>query len=274
MMLKSVDVGGKSAPLYEDDLLDEDAKERQFVTALARGLDVLRCFRPGDVGLGNQEIAERTRLPKPTISRLTYTLTRLGYLTYSERLGVYQLGSGVLALGYAMLSGLDIRERARPLMQELANDANASVALGTRDRLSMVYVECCKGPGTVTLRLDVGSRVPIATTAMGRSLLSVLPETERTYLMDSMRERFPDRYPDVKAGIEKAMEEMDRYGFCLSLGDWQSDVHAVGVPLLSADRSAVFALNCGGPSFILSPDYLKKEAGPRLAEIARQLTAR
>ena len=71
----------------------------------------------------------------------------------------------MLALGYAMLSGLDIRERARPLMQELANDANASVALGTRDRLSMVYVECCKGPGTVTLRLDVGSRVPIATTA-------------------------------------------------------------------------------------------------------------
>ena len=60
------------------------------------------------------------------------------------------------------------------------------------------------------------SRVPIATTAMGRSLLSVLPETERTYLMDSMRERFPDRYPDVKAGIEKA-GKLDRVAVAKAL---------------------------------------------------------
>src|SRR6516165_2654986 len=61
-------------------------KDRNFVIALARGFEVLRAFKPTDGMLGNQEIAARTKLPKPTVSRLTYTLTRLGYLTHLARL--------------------------------------------------------------------------------------------------------------------------------------------------------------------------------------------
>ena len=60
--------------------------DRKFVTALARGLEVLRVFTPTEGLLGNGEIAERTGLPKPTVSRLTYTLTKLGYLSHVERL--------------------------------------------------------------------------------------------------------------------------------------------------------------------------------------------
>ena len=49
------------------------ATDRSFVIALSRGLDVLRAFHPNDGLLGNQELAARTKLPKPTVSRLTYT---------------------------------------------------------------------------------------------------------------------------------------------------------------------------------------------------------
>lgn len=54
--------------------------ERKFVVALARGLDLLRAFRPGETMLGNRDFAERTGLPKATVNRLAYTLTVLGYL--------------------------------------------------------------------------------------------------------------------------------------------------------------------------------------------------
>ncbi|MBW2688717.1 MAG: helix-turn-helix domain-containing protein, partial [Deltaproteobacteria bacterium] len=76
-----LDNRGSKAQLIAMDGLDplrENSKDRQFVTALARGLEVLRCFKPRDRHLGNQDIAERTGLPKPTVSRLTYTLTRMG----------------------------------------------------------------------------------------------------------------------------------------------------------------------------------------------------
>jgi len=74
-------------------------KDRQFVTALARGLEVLRAFQDCGGPLGNQEIAQRTGLPKPTVSRLTHTLKQLGYIVHDERLAKYRTGPGVLALG-------------------------------------------------------------------------------------------------------------------------------------------------------------------------------
>ena len=107
-------------------------KDRQFVNSLARGFEILRAFAPNDTLLGNQEIAERTGLPKPTVSRLTYTLTRLGYLTYLDRLAKYQLGTSVLALGYAALASMGIRQIAKPHMQALADFAGASIGLGSR----------------------------------------------------------------------------------------------------------------------------------------------
>jgi hypothetical protein len=117
--------------------------DRHFVTALARGLEVLSCFRSGEKLLGNQEIAQRCGLPKSTVSRLTRTLTMLGYLIHVPDAGKYRLGTATLALGSAMLTGLDVRQIARPLMQRLADFAQAEIALGTRDRHNMLYIEHC-----------------------------------------------------------------------------------------------------------------------------------
>ena len=250
-----------------------EIRNRQFVVALARGLEVLRAFRPGDGILGNNEIAERTGLPKPTVSRLTYTLTRLGHLVYLSRVGKYQLGAPVLSLGYALLANTDIRRVARPLMQELADYANASISLGTRDRLDMVYVEHCRGSAMVTLRLDIGSHIPLATTAMGRAFLAALPVSERAYLMEAIRARADSAWPRIRDGIESSVEEVRQRGFCLSVGDWQSDVHGVAVPFVTMDGSTAMAFNCGGPSFLLDRERMETDLGPRLVELVHTVTA-
>lgn len=91
------------------------ATDRNFVVALSRGLDVLRAFQPNDGLLGNQEIAARTKLPKPTISRLTYTLTKLGYLTPVPKFEKYQLAPSAMALGYAALANLGVRHLSEPI---------------------------------------------------------------------------------------------------------------------------------------------------------------
>ena len=45
--------------------------------------------------------------------RLTYTLTKLGYLRHNMRLGKYQLGSAVLSIGYPLLASMNVRQVAR-----------------------------------------------------------------------------------------------------------------------------------------------------------------
>jgi DNA-binding IclR family transcriptional regulator len=138
----------------------------RFVVALARGLGVLRAFKRGDTGLSNQELAERTGLARSTISRLTYTLARLGYLEYSQNTGRYSLSVAALALGFTALGGLAIRDVARPLMQPVADRFGCLVALGAPDRRTMVYIECCKGHSPLHLGLEIGSHVRMSTSAM------------------------------------------------------------------------------------------------------------
>src|SRR3546814_5604607 len=107
--------------------------------------------------LGNGDIAVRTAIPRSTVSRLTRTLAVLGYLRYLPRLEKYELGPGILALGYHRLAASGVREVARPHMQALADTADCAIAMGIADRLTMIYVAVCNGTGPMILRLGVGS---------------------------------------------------------------------------------------------------------------------
>lgn len=253
-------------------LAKTNAKEdRHFVTALARGLDLLACFRSGDKLLGNQELAERCRLPKSTVSRLTYTLTKLGYLQVDEQAGKYRLGTATLALGSAMLSKLDIRQLARPLMQELADFSRAMVSLGMRDRLSMIYVENCRSQAALTLRLDVGARIPIANTAMGRAYLAEIPAGERNDILERVREFDELGWPVLRDKVERAVEEYRTLGCCTSFGEWQPDVNAIAIAFRPSEGAAPVSINCGGPAFNLSAEFLLNEVRPRLIDTVSQL---
>ena len=239
---------------------------RKFVEALARGLEVLSCFNPSDRYLGNQEISKRTGLPKSTVTRLTYTLSELGYLNYSKEQNKYCLGNAVIGLGYAKLAQMDIRRISRPLMQALAEHTQASVNLGIPDHLKMIYVDTYRNTSTFTVQLDVGSQIPIATTSMGRAYLSALPEEDRAELLDQIRASDEQNWPTVKEGIEKAMAEYQEFGYCTSLGNWRTEVHAVAVPLVQ-DNGTIMVFSCSGASFQISKQLIENEIGPRLINL-------
>ncbi|HBO3971292.1 TPA: IclR family transcriptional regulator [Pseudomonas aeruginosa] len=251
---------------------DEELKDRQFITALARGLELLRCFTPRESLLGNQELAKKTGLPKPTVSRLTHTLTRLGYLRHLPHSGKYQLEVGVMSFGYAMLSNLSIRALARPLMEEMAGYAKAAVAMAARDRLSMVYLDVVHGEANLTMRRQVGSHLSLHRSAIGRACLAAMPEDEREFILGHIRKRHPEDWPEVRKGLERAFRDYADYGFCLSLGEWQRDVNAVGVAL-HHESHGLLAFNCGGPSFHLKREKLEDDIGPRLLHMVHNIEA-
>src|SRR5215510_3351571 len=207
------------------------ATDRSFVVALSRGLDVLRAFRADDGLLGNQEIAARTNLPKPTVSRLTYTLTKLGYLMPVPRFEKYQLAPSAMALGYAALANLGVRQLSEPFREEVMRETGGAVAVGGRDRHSMIYFGQSRNGLTLGVQLDVGSRIPIATTAMGRAYFWALSPEERAALMRDLREHYGSRWTKMRDGIERSGDDVAKYGFAISTGDWQTDVAAAGVAL-------------------------------------------
>jgi DNA-binding IclR family transcriptional regulator len=250
---------------------DGEKSDRQFVTALARGLEVLRAFEPQNGPLGNQEIAARTGLPKPTISRITHTLTELGYLEHLPRLAKYRIGLSVLALGHACIGAAALRTVAHPHMQELASYANAAVALGGRDRLSMIYLDVCRGSHTAAFTLDAGARVPIERTAMGYAYLWALPSAERQFLLNAICDSTGPQWSTVKRQLFTAFKALDRTGFCIAQGTYERSLNGVGAPLTLQNGGELRAVSCSGPAYQLTAKRLQDDVGPRLLAMAHQV---
>jgi DNA-binding IclR family transcriptional regulator len=260
------------SPKRAIETFQSEVDDPQFVTALARGLSILRCFDRGENCLGNREIAARTGLPKPTVSRLTFTLASLGYLDYSAVREKYSLGVGVLALAHGYIRSNDIITVARPLMQELADYTKAAIMLGATDGSHMVLLEICQGDEVFRLKLEPGARVAHSSTALGRAHLAALPREAFDLYLDNLgRECTPDTWPKIKTGIMRARRDFEQYGFCFSLGDWNPDVFAVGVPIVSADRSRILAFNCSGRISIVTREQILSDIGPRLVALRNKV---
>jgi len=191
------------------------AAERKFVEALARGLDVLRAFASSDGRLGNQEIAQRTGLPKATVSRLTYTLTYLGYLRFVPGSKKYELDTGVLALGYVYLSKSLVRQIATPTMTAMSKATRTSVGLTTRSRLSMdmIYIASVRANESWPVRMEIGSHIPILTTATGRAWYAALPPDSREEVLNYFAGSVPtERWAKERKALEKAVRDVETSG--------------------------------------------------------------
>lgn len=245
------------------------------VRVLARGLAVLRAFTPRNEWLSNQQIAAKTSLPRPTVSRIVSNLANLGYLAYSAETGKYRLGTSVLALGYGALANLDIRGLARPLMQRLADDEDALVVLASRDEMSMVCHEVCHSNKSIfTLRVNMGSRLVLPYSAMGLALLGAMPEEERTLLCRQIwREFKKDRF-GLQALIANAVKQMQRSNFCTTLGTLEQGINGMSVVIDTPGAPHRFALGLAGPDFKFPQERLEKDLGPKLLAMKRIIESR
>ena len=243
--------------------------DRKFVGALGRGLDVLRCFGPRDRWLANQEIAARTGLARPTVSRLVYTLTQLGFLRHAHAPPKYALGNAAVSLGYSALSQIDIRRNARPLLHALSQQTHASAHLAINDGVHMQVVDTYWHSAVFVI--DIGSRVPVATTSLGRAYVCALPEEERKSILEQIRVRRPADWPLARRRFEQAFRDYEQYGFCLALGDWRRDVNAVAAPFDPRDGTKPVVVGCSGASFQLGSELLKRDIGPRLLALVGNL---
>jgi DNA-binding IclR family transcriptional regulator len=178
-----------------------------------------------------------------------------------------------MSLGYAALANLGVRHLSEPFREELMRATGGAVAVGGRDRHSMIYFGQSRGSETVGVQLDVGSRVPIATTAMGRAYYWALSEEDRAELSRTLREHYGSRWPKMRDGLERSGDVIAKYGFAMSVGDWHDDIGAAGVALKLNDGTGPYAFNCGAPAFRFTEERLINDIGPRLLAMVRNIEA-
>lgn len=245
--------------------------DRQFSMNLARGMEVLRAFSAATPILGNREIADRTGLPKPTVSRLTYTLVLLGYLSRDTVLQKFRLGPGVLSLGHPLLASMHVRQLAKPVMEALARQTGCTVNLGMRDRANVIYVDSVRADASNQHLPDIGSSRPLLQASIGRALILACPMPERSAILNYLKVQDREVFLQFRPSWEADQKLFAEEGYCHSRGDWQKDIHAVAVPLRQPHGEAPLAMNCTLAAYRVQKDKLAREVVPLLKDAARQL---
>jgi DNA-binding IclR family transcriptional regulator len=250
-----------------------DDEDPRFNNALARGLAILRTFDIDSALLGNLDLAELTGLPKSTVSRLTFTLTQLGYLNYREEVGKYELAAGVVGLAYPYIANQTTPSLARPLMVELAQASRTNIGLGVAEGLSVLYLEYALGEARPNRRQRVGFRVPLIRTAMGRACIAGLTENDRTALYERLQANYPREWPILREQLEDAVAQVQARGWCEAKGTFQRNVHSVAVPFLHPDGRSVMAFNSQGSSASQTAAVMARN-GQRLLELVQEVRKR
>lgn len=243
------------------------------VSALARGLAVLKAVGEAPGPLSNRELADATGIPKPTVSRLAATLVASGYLRQAPDTERFSLGPALLDMSNRYLRHFDLRGVARPHLAALAEFAGASVHTGVRDELDMLIIDSLR-PRTalITSRIDVGSRMTIATSAAGRAYLAALPAAEQRELLDQIRLASGENWGVLESRIMAGLEDHARLGYCSSFGEWHPHIHALGFSL-RGPRGERYAVSCGGPAYLLPRETMIARIAPKLLETVQQIKA-
>lgn len=236
---------------------------KNYSSTIKSGIDLLRCFSNSEPLIGNKRLSELLGLPPSTIARMTNTLCELGLLNRVASERKYQLGYGVLRLGYPVIANMPERHIARKWMKELTDKSMGQTSMAVLDNFEAVYVESFRPQEQWLSTPEIGTTRPVLHTAIGHALLYSLERKKFQYLMSIYQHRHEPGTSKVIANIKSSFSQIRENGYCIIKGTYRKELHAVGVPLTPINHPDPIALNLS----------LKVEVGrhPNLDKFAKQL---
>lgn len=243
-----------------------------FIEAIARGLDVIRAFGPGQPVMSLAAVAAASDLPRPTARRILLTLEALGYVRQAG--SGYELTPRVLDLGMSYVLSRGLWEVARPHMEALVARTRESSSIAQLDGSDIVYVARVAVPKIVTLAVTVGTRFPALPTSLGKVLLAALPpaEAERVLAEPSRSGIVPRWHPDDSERAT-ALREVRARGWALTDEQLAPGIRSVAVPLRDGEGRVIAALNVNSHAAETPLEVLTGEHLPLLLQTAGAISA-
>ena len=250
-------------------------KDRNFITALSRGLSILEAFDEANPKLGLANLAKKTGLSKSTVFRLLHTLRTLGYIIPVANENKYTLGPKVLGLGFAVLSSLGLREIAEPYLLELSRLTQETVNLAVPDGWKLIYIERIKTQQIVNINLHVGSRLELYNTALGRVLAAFQDEAWLCQYLEYL-EQIPEAESYWKGKGRKLLgilEEVRRNDFAVNNEELTPGLRSVAAPVRDRAEKVAGAVNIAVSSSRYSLEELKEKLIPPLKKITQAISS-
>lgn len=243
-----------------------------LLQSLAQGVEVVRLlamFGP----MRNMELADRTGLSRPTISRIVKTLMHLGLVEQAGTQGLVHLGVGAAVIGTAYELQSHLLKGAWPLMKEFSDKHQATVLIGAYDRLSGrgIYLDGVETDSMIDHPGDKGSLFPLMSSVAGRAVLGGLSLSERKEFLRKIESDHPtEEWPEILRRFEADMDELSEKGYCQASPDVFASVSVCALPL-EIERVPYISLACAVPMISVGDESIGKLLGDPLKQLARKI---
>lgn len=233
---------------------------------LVNGLTVLRAVAAGARTL--KDLRDQIPLPRSTIHRLVSALRVEGFLRDSET-GL-SLGPALISLGFAAVAENPLVDVARPILEDLSDVALDTVHLATEEDGSVLYLAKIPGRRGAEMRSQVGHRMPMTRTGIGKSLLLDSPQRWR----DQYQQETPVSEDDCVATADvdwflAAMSAYQDFGVTLDLEENEPGIRCVAAPVHGPQRTVVAAISVSATTPYMTPDRMQQLVPVVLAHAQR-----
>ncbi|MEQ8280282.1 MAG: IclR family transcriptional regulator C-terminal domain-containing protein [Deltaproteobacteria bacterium] len=215
-----------------------------FVAAFAKGLRVIAAFDAQHRRMTLSEVAERTGFDRAAARRFLLTLVEVGYAKQDGK--HFQLTPKVLELGFAYLASLGLPSIMEPILERVSDALDESSSVAVLDDLDVVYVARVQTQRIMSVGLGVGSRLPAATTSMGRVLLAQLDPKDLAERLGRCRlEAHTPRTLTKKRDLLRTIEQIRKDGFAVVDQELEEGLRSIAVPITNRSGEVVAAINVG-----------------------------
>ena len=243
-------------------------KEPAKVKSLEKAILLLDLLQREGVPLSLTAIARRMDMAKSTVHTILATLRSHGYVEQSADDGAYRLGSALLQLGNSAAQQWDAVPLARPYLQSIGRKVDQSVHLGKLDHNEVLYLDKWEPPGGVRVVAQIGTRMPLHCSAMGKVLLAYMPEDEAAALLEDQNIAVytPHTITD-KTVLQQQLDEIVRQGYGIENGERIIGMRGVAAPIFDRFGRVEYTIGVTGmfrrisdDGFILATDLCREAA--------------
>ncbi len=261
-------LGGEPDPATS---ADDAIVTGQYVHSLARGLAVIRTFDFHDPEMTLSEIARKSDLSRATARRSLLTLTQLGYVKSDGQ--SFALTAKVLDLGFSYLSALTLPEIAQPHLEELAAITKESTSASVLDGSDIVYVARVPTRRIMSVRINIGTRLPARTTSMGRVMLAALSSAELArHLRGVVYSQMTAFGIATEEELKYELAKVRTQGWAIIDQELEEGLRSVAVPISRGSGQTIAAINVATTTTYHSIDSIKDHLLPPLQLAARRIS--
>jgi len=253
-------------------------KPNNLVQTIERTSLILDILGQSPQGISIRDLSGRIKLPKGTTHRLISSLSYFGYARQDSKTRNYFLGFKLVELGNLLLSQLDLRKEAEPFLRDLAERTKETVHMVFLDRGEIVYidkVELDHNPSGLRMASRVGLRNPAHSSAVGKVLLSHLPEEELNGLIQE--KGLPKRTENTITDpiqLKEHLKSVQSQGYALDDEENERGIRCVAAPIFNETGKAVAAISISGPAFRITKKMVQETLKKEVMETASKISER